>query len=139
VVDLGLFIGAGTRRFQELAAGMAEVRPWLQAFPYRVSNYDGDYIRIQIDAAMAAGGAGWSLWNPSCRYGVALDVLPDLLNRDPASARRVPVVASRDRRNPSSVAAVPVAEAAVADPSSGSTGLLMGALVSRRPDPTKSP
>jgi hypothetical protein len=76
--DPEYFIGEGTRRFVELAAGRAEVRPWLQAFPYRVTCYDGDYITTQVQTARKAGSSGWCLWNPACRYQVALGVLPDL-------------------------------------------------------------
>ena len=72
------FIGEGTRRFVDLAAGEAEIRPWLQAFPYRVSNYDGGYISSQILTSRDSGGAGWCLWNPACQYQVALGVLPGL-------------------------------------------------------------
>jgi len=76
--DPEYFIGEGTRRFRDMVAGQAEIRPWLQAFPYRVTRYDGDYIVTQVKAARAAGGKGWSLWNPACRYDVALDVMPGL-------------------------------------------------------------
>ncbi|MBU8869356.1 MAG: LysM peptidoglycan-binding domain-containing protein [Gemmatimonadales bacterium] len=69
------FVGEGTRRFFELAGGQAEIRPWLQAFPYRVSNYDEEYIRVQISAAAENGGSGWCLWNPACRYTVALNAI----------------------------------------------------------------
>jgi hypothetical protein len=82
--DPAYFIGEGTRRFVALAAGQAEVRPWLQAFPYRVTNYDGQYVAIQIEAARAAAGHGWSLWNPACRYTEALAVLPGQLQPAPA-------------------------------------------------------
>lgn len=78
--DPEYFIGEGTRRFVELAAGQAEIRPWLQAFPYRVSSYDSQYISTQITASRNSGGAGWSLWNPACRYTVALAALPGLCN-----------------------------------------------------------
>jgi len=76
--DPEYFIGEGTRRFVELAAGQAEIRPWLQAFPYRTSNFDGQYIGTQISAARTSGGTGWCLWNPACRYSVALSVLPEM-------------------------------------------------------------
>ena len=76
--DPAYFISEGTRRFQAMAEGHAEIRPWLQAFSYRVSRFDGDYIRTQVESARASGGSGWSLWNPGCRYGVALEVLPEL-------------------------------------------------------------
>jgi hypothetical protein len=76
--DPGYFIGEGTRRFLDMVAGQAEVRPWLQAFPYLVTSYDGAYIETQVLAARAAGGRGWSLWNPTCSYDIALEVIPDL-------------------------------------------------------------
>jgi hypothetical protein len=76
--DPEYFIGEGTRRFRDMVAGQAEIRPWLQAFPYRVTVFDGAYIEAQVGAVRAAGGAGWSLWNPACRYDVALNVLPSL-------------------------------------------------------------
>jgi hypothetical protein len=76
--DPGYFIEEGTRRFRDLANGQAQIRPWLQAFPYRVTRFDGTYIQTQVTAARGAGGEGWCLWNPSCRYDVALEVLPGL-------------------------------------------------------------
>ncbi len=76
--DPEYFIGEGTRRFRDMVAGQAEIRPWLQAFPYRVTRFDGDYIITQVQAARAAGGSGWCLWNPACRYDVALNVMPGL-------------------------------------------------------------
>jgi hypothetical protein len=76
--DPEYFIGEGTRRFVELAAGRAEIRPWLQAFPYRVTRYDGQYIRTQVLASRQRGGQGWCLWNPACNYQTALTVLPGL-------------------------------------------------------------
>lgn len=76
--DPAYFIAEGTRRFLDMAAGQAEVRPWLQAFPYRVTRFDGAYISAQVQSARMAGGHGWSLWNPSCSYDVALSVMPSL-------------------------------------------------------------
>jgi len=65
------FVAEGVRRFVALAADGAAIRPWLQAFPWRVENYDGTYVTRQIGAADAAGGAGWCLWNPAGRYAIA--------------------------------------------------------------------
>ncbi len=81
--DPEYFIGEGTRRFVELAAGQAQIRPWLQAFPYRVSNYDAQYVGTQIIASRDSGGDGWCLWNPACRYSVALQILPELCAPQP--------------------------------------------------------
>jgi len=76
--DPEYFIGEGTRRFRDMVAGQADIRPWLQAFPYRVTRFDGEYIITQVKAARAAGSKGWCLWNPACRYDVALNVMPGL-------------------------------------------------------------
>jgi len=112
--DPGYFIEEGTRRFREMAAGQAEIRPWLQAFPYRVTRFDGDYIGTQITAARAAGGEGWCLWNPACRYDVALEVLPALCaepavsqvvmrrNTRSAESRQTPAVRPQPAESPRS-------------------------------------
>ncbi len=76
--DPEYFIGEGTRRFVEMASGNAEIRPWLQAFPFRVSNFNGQYVATQIQASRKAGGEGWCLWNPACRYSVALSVMDEI-------------------------------------------------------------
>lgn len=77
--DPEYFISEGVRRFTRLAAGQAEIRPWLQAFSYRVTNYDGGYVARQVVSARASGGQGWMLWNPACRYAEALSALPAVL------------------------------------------------------------
>jgi len=66
-----LVITAGVERCRNMAGAGLLVRPWLQAFAWRVDDYDGDYVRAQIQAATGAGASGWSLWNPAGRYGVA--------------------------------------------------------------------
>ncbi len=96
-------IGEATRRFRELAGPGVRVRPWLQAFPWRVTNFDGNYIATQVIAARAAGAAGWCLWNPASQYDAALSVLPSLCAPVPATvtalARR-PVNAAVPRTRP---------------------------------------
>jgi len=101
--DPGYFIGEGTRRFRELVAGEAEIRPWLQAFPYRVTRFDGEYISAQIRAAREAGSAGWSLWNPACRYDVALAVMPALCSPPVVSQATRPTSPTVARARGSSV------------------------------------
>lgn len=76
--DPAWLVGEATRRFRELAGPGARVRPWLQAFPWRVTNFDAAYIAAQVTAARAAGAAGWCLWNPASQYEVALAALPAL-------------------------------------------------------------
>jgi hypothetical protein len=118
--DPAYFVGEGTRRFLELVDGAAAVRPWLQAFPYRVSAFDGDYIGVQVTAARTGGGTGWCLWNPSSRYDLALDVLPGLCNGsvpDPAAPAGVMVAAKDDpHAAPAPAPTAPRPVAASADP-----------------------
>ena len=108
--DPEYFIGEGTRRFAEQAAGQAEIRPWLQAFPFLVTSYDGQYIETQIETSRKSGGAGWCLWNPACNYQTALEVLPGLCD-DPAlpAGAGLPLVAA----TPPPAPAVEVAQVAL--------------------------
>ena len=128
--DPEYFIGEGTRRFVELAAGQAEIRPWLQAFPYLVSNYDGHYISTQILTARESGGSGWCLWNPACRYQVALNILPGICGESEGIMQvDVPMVASGPLSVPDPGPQDPLLEPVkILDSDSPST--LLGALVS---------
>ncbi len=67
-----LMIAEGVRRFREQAGPGLPVRPWLQAFPWRVSRYDAADVSAQLTAAAAAGAEGWSVWNPAGRYDVTI-------------------------------------------------------------------
>jgi hypothetical protein len=64
-------ITAGVARCRDVAGPGPLIRPWLQAFAWRVTDYDGAYVLAQIRAATGAGASGWSLWNPAGRYDVA--------------------------------------------------------------------
>ncbi|HOX25583.1 MAG TPA: putative glycoside hydrolase [Candidatus Krumholzibacteria bacterium] len=68
-------VAEGIARFREQAGPDLLIRPWLQAFPWRVADYDRGYVSAQIAAAADAGAAGWCLWNPSGRYEVARGAL----------------------------------------------------------------
>ncbi len=51
----------------------ARLRPWLQDFDLAIDSrrkihYDAAKVRAQIDAAEAAGAAGWLLWSPDNVY-----------------------------------------------------------------------
>lgn len=62
------FYERGTRRILKTTAGNCIVRPWLQAFGWRVSNYNEEYILEQISGSRDGGGIGWMLWNAGNRY-----------------------------------------------------------------------
>jgi hypothetical protein len=80
------FVAEGCRRFLNQTGGRVVIRPWLQAFPYGVRRYDGQYVLAQIGAAREGGASGWCLWNPANRYDVALEALKDPNGDEPISA-----------------------------------------------------
>ncbi len=61
------FIYQGCKKVAGLAGGTA-VRPWLQAFRWRVSEYNEKYIIEQIKASDDAGASGYLFWNASNNY-----------------------------------------------------------------------
>ncbi len=69
------FIFEGTKKVLSLSAKKITVRPWLQAFRWRVSNYDEKYILDQIDASDKSGGYGYLFWNASNSYDIVFDAL----------------------------------------------------------------
>lgn len=72
------FYHKGAQRVLELSEkpGMV-VRPWLQAFRWRVTNYNEDYIRDQIKGNHEGGGLGWMMWNAGNDYGLVYRALRD--------------------------------------------------------------
>jgi len=62
------FIFNGCKKVIELAGKKALVRPWLQAFSWRVSRYNSDYILEQVKAANDSGAYGYLFWNASNKY-----------------------------------------------------------------------
>jgi hypothetical protein len=64
-----------SRATSRLQGSGAKLRPWLQDFHGRNVTYDAPKVRAEIDAAEAAGSAGWMLWNFGNTYtGGALKV-----------------------------------------------------------------
>ena len=59
------------------AAAFHEVRlrPWIQAFPWRVVGYSALYVAEQLRAAREGGASGWLLWNPANRYDEAMEAM----------------------------------------------------------------
>ncbi|MEB3223500.1 MAG: putative glycoside hydrolase [Candidatus Sericytochromatia bacterium] len=65
------FISEGVKRTAKKTAGSGVViRPWVQAFPYRIRNYGPAYVARQLRANDAAKGTGWLLWNAENSYKV---------------------------------------------------------------------
>ncbi|MBD3156478.1 polysaccharide deacetylase family protein [Candidatus Peregrinibacteria bacterium] len=63
------FVDESIRLFQELLVETdTEIRPWIQAFAWGVSDYGWWYVEEQIKAANDRGVKGYALWNASNRY-----------------------------------------------------------------------
>lgn len=62
------FILEGCKKVIELSGGKVIVRPWLQAFGWRVSNYNASYITEQVKGADDSGAKGYLFWNASNKY-----------------------------------------------------------------------
>jgi hypothetical protein len=73
------FILEGSKK-TKLLAGDKPVRPWLQAFGWRVtpSRYNEDYILKQISGCRDAGAAGYLFWNASNSYDLVYRALSKL-------------------------------------------------------------
>ncbi len=62
------FILEGCRKVVELSGGKVIVRPWLQAFGWRVSRYNASYITEQVKGSNDSGANGYLFWNASNKY-----------------------------------------------------------------------
>lgn len=62
------FIKEGCKRLRNIIPERVIIRPWLQAFGWRVSNYTPAYITDQIKGAKNAGINGYLLWNAGNKY-----------------------------------------------------------------------
>ncbi len=62
------YIYEGCKKVMELSNNSKTVRPWLQAFKWKVSNYNSEYIVQQIQASDDAGGKGYLFWNSKNIY-----------------------------------------------------------------------
>ncbi len=63
------FIATGNKKMQAIAPHIL-IRPWLQAFKWRVSNYDEDYILDQVKACIDTNTYGYLFWNASNDYTI---------------------------------------------------------------------
>lgn len=63
------FVDQGVKKlYAKIEGSGAVVRPWIQGFGWRVSNFGSGYVGKQIDAAKAANAVGYSVWNASNKY-----------------------------------------------------------------------
>ena len=63
------FIMKGCIKVRELAGNSRViVRPWLQAFAWRVSRYNAAYIVEQVKGSFDSGSYGYLFWNASNKY-----------------------------------------------------------------------
>lgn len=83
----------GVRRMLPLARQHAvAVRPWVQAFPYRVPHFDDGYVAEQMQAAADAGADGVMLWHPASRFDVGLRAMRHVVDGEvnPTAERTPP-------------------------------------------------
>jgi hypothetical protein len=73
------FLMEGTKKMIALTGNKIPIRPWLQAFRMKVTNFNSEYIKRQIRTAKQAGGNGFLLWNSSNRYREFLTIHPNEL------------------------------------------------------------
>lgn len=69
------FYQKGMNYFKALLPDYVKIRPWLQAFKWRVTNYNEVYILRQIKTSQDNHGYGWILWNAASNYEIPLRAL----------------------------------------------------------------
>lgn len=65
----------GILLFQSLVPDYVKIRPWVQAFKWRLSNYNENYIIRQITTIEDNYGYGWLMWNATNEYSIALKAI----------------------------------------------------------------
>lgn len=69
------FYGKGLLYFRQLIPEYVKIRPWIQAFRWRVTDYNEEYIRRQIRTIEENRGYGWMMWNSANEYSIPLRAL----------------------------------------------------------------
>ena len=64
------FLREGVKKTAKKAGPNVVIRPWLQAFPYRIKNYGPAYVVRQLKGNDEGKGTGWLLWNAENNYKV---------------------------------------------------------------------
>jgi len=62
------FLLQGCARLKKIIPKSVIIRPWIQAFKWRVSNYGPKYITEQIRATNDTGYTGFLMWNAANKY-----------------------------------------------------------------------
>ncbi|GEM_PF-1867026 len=62
------FLYQGCIRVKSIIPDSVLIRPWIQAFPMKVSSYNGSYITRQIAGTYRSGARGYMMWNASNKY-----------------------------------------------------------------------
>jgi len=62
-----LFLEEGVQKLRDITSKQI-IRPWVQAFKWRVTNYSPAYVTEQIRGSKKAGGQGYLLWNAGNAY-----------------------------------------------------------------------
>lgn len=62
------FYEKGMKLFVNIIPEYVKIRPWLQAFKWRVTNYSEEYIKRQINTIQKNHGYGWIMWNAGNQY-----------------------------------------------------------------------
>jgi len=62
------FLYQGCIRVKSIIPDSVLIRPWIQAFPMKVSSYNGSYITRQIAGTYRSGARGYMMWNASNSY-----------------------------------------------------------------------
>lgn len=93
------FLYQGCERLRQRAAARGvEVRPWIQAFDYRVARYNAMYVTEQLYGAEDGGAQGWLLWNPRSRYEIGLEAIAQFVEgtalQQSSSERQPPPIRS---------------------------------------------
>ena len=80
-VDYPYFlVNRGCERLRNLAASNGvDVRPWLQAFDYLVSDFNPTFITEQMHGAQEGGAYGWLLWNSASQYVEGFDAVQKMV------------------------------------------------------------
>ncbi len=66
------FIQESTKKFITLIDGKAKIIPWIQGFPYRVSNFGVYYVAAQIDALKDIDIHSFAVWSAANKYDQSL-------------------------------------------------------------------